>query len=122
MTHAGHARITVDSDLMPQFTACYLRLAGDECAFVEAHTSHALPKLLDALARAGRRPEQVRWVVVTHAHLDHAAGAGALLEACPRATLLAHPRAAKHLVSPDKLVQSATAVYGAERFRALYGT
>jgi glyoxylase-like metal-dependent hydrolase (beta-lactamase superfamily II) len=118
----GHARITVDSDVTPRFTACYLRLAGDECAFIEAHTAHALPKLLAALADAGRRPEQVRWIVVTHAHLDHAAGAGALVAACPNATLLAHPRAARHLVDPRKLVQSATAVYGPERFRALYGT
>jgi glyoxylase-like metal-dependent hydrolase (beta-lactamase superfamily II) len=119
---ATHAAFTIDSDVTAQFTACYLRVAGGECAFVEAHTSHARPRLLRALAEAGRRPEDVRWVVVTHAHLDHAAGASALLEACPRATLLAHPRAAKHLVSPAKLVESATAVYGPERFRTLYGT
>jgi glyoxylase-like metal-dependent hydrolase (beta-lactamase superfamily II) len=116
------ALVTIDSDVTPQFTACYLRVDGGECAFIEAHTSHARPTLLRALADAGRRPEDVRWVVVTHAHLDHAAGASALLEACPHATLLAHPRAARHLVSPAKLVQSATAVYGADRFRTLYGT
>jgi glyoxylase-like metal-dependent hydrolase (beta-lactamase superfamily II) len=117
-----HERITIDADVTPAFTACYLRTAGDECAFIEAHTSHALPRLLDALRAAGKRAEQVRWIVVTHAHLDHAAGAGALVRACPNATLLAHPRAAKHLIAPEKLVQSATAVYGAVRFRALYGT
>lgn len=116
-----HARVTVDADVTPRFTACYLRLAGDSCAFVEAHTAHALPRLEAALAAAGRRPEDVRWVVVTHAHLDHAAGAAALLAACPRATLLAHPRAARHLVDPAKLVAGATAVYGAARFRELYG-
>jgi glyoxylase-like metal-dependent hydrolase (beta-lactamase superfamily II) len=78
--------------------------------------------MLAALAAAGRRPEDVRWIVVTHAHLDHAAGASALVAACPRATLLAHPRAARALVDPSRLVASATAVYGAERFAALYGT
>lgn len=118
---ARHARVTIDVDVVPQFTACYLRLAGDECAFIEAHTAHALPKLLGALAAAGRRPEDVRWIVVTHAHLDHAAGAGALMAACPRATLVAHPRTVKHLVSPGKLIASAQAVYGQERFARLYG-
>ena len=103
-------------------TACYLRLAGAECAFIEANTTHALPRLLHALAAAGRRPEDVRYVVITHAHLDHAGGAAALMERCPRATLLAHPRTAKHLVDPDKLVGGALAVYGTERFRTLYGT
>ena len=117
-----HARVTIDADVTPAFTACYLRLAGDECAFIEAHTAHATPRLLAALAAAGRRPEDVRYVVVTHAHLDHAAGASALLAACPNATLLAHPRAAKNLIDPAKLIEGATAVYGAERFRTLYGS
>jgi glyoxylase-like metal-dependent hydrolase (beta-lactamase superfamily II) len=116
-----HERFTIDADVTPRFTACYLRIAGDECAFVEAHTAHALPRLLAALAAHGMTPAQVRWVVVTHAHLDHAAGASALLGACPNATLLAHPRAAKNLIDPDKLVQGATAVYGAARFAELYG-
>lgn len=117
-----HARFTIDADLTPRFTACYLRTAGDECAFVEAHTGRALPRLLGALGERGKRPDDVRWIVVTHAHLDHAAGAGALLAACPNATLLAHPRTAKHLVDPTRLVQGATAVYGEARFRNLYGT
>jgi glyoxylase-like metal-dependent hydrolase (beta-lactamase superfamily II) len=96
-------------------------VAGDECAFVETHTTHAQPRLLAALAAHGLRPEQVRWIVVTHAHLDHAGGAGALLARCPNATLLAHPRAARHLVDPARLVASATQVYGAARFAELYG-
>jgi glyoxylase-like metal-dependent hydrolase (beta-lactamase superfamily II) len=119
---AEHRRITIDSDIKPRFTACYLRIAGDECAFIEAHTSHALPRLMKALHDAGRRPEQVRWIILTHAHLDHAAGASALMAACPEATLVAHPRAARHMVSPQKLIDGATAVYGAERFKTLYGT
>lgn len=118
-----HARHTIDCEnAMPQFTAAYLRVAGDECAFIETYTSHALPNLLAALESAGKTPDDVRWVVITHAHLDHAAGASALMRACPRATLLAHPRAARHMIEPAKLVASATAVYGAERFADLYGT
>jgi glyoxylase-like metal-dependent hydrolase (beta-lactamase superfamily II) len=117
-----HARFTIDCDVLPRFTAAYLRVAGDECAFIEAHTAHAVPRLMAALEAEGLRPEQVRWVVVTHAHLDHAAGASALLRRCPNATLLAHPRAARHLIDPTRLVASATQVYGEEKFAALYGT
>lgn len=122
-TSPRHSRTTIDCDAhTAEFTAAYLRVGGEECAFIETETSHARPKLLAALAAAGRRVEDVRWVVVTHAHLDHAAGAGGLLAACPNATLLAHPRAARHLIDPTKLVKSATAVYGEERFAKLYGT
>lgn len=121
MVAAAHARFTIDCDVLPRFTAAYLRVAGDECAFVETHTSHALPKLLAELSARGRKPGDVRWIVVTHAHLDHAAGAGELLAACPNATLLAHPRAAKNLIDPEKLEASAKRVYGDARFAELYG-
>lgn len=118
-----HERHTVDCEpANPGYVSAFLRIAGDECAFVECYTTHALPHLLAALEAHGKKPEQVRYVVVTHAHLDHAGGASALMKACPNATLLAHPRAARHLVAPEKLVASATAVYGEETFRRTYGT
>lgn len=116
-----HARFTIDADVTPRFTACYLRVAGDECAFIETNTAHSLPILLAALKERGLSRESVRYVIVTHAHLDHAGGAGVLMDACPNATLLAHPRAARNLIDPKKLIASATQVYGAERFAALYG-
>jgi glyoxylase-like metal-dependent hydrolase (beta-lactamase superfamily II) len=113
---------TIDCDyVLPELAAAYLRVEGDEAAFVETNTSHAAPRLLAALAAAGLRPEQVRWVIVTHVHLDHAGGASALMKALPNATLLAHPRAARHLIDPSRLVASATQVYGAESFARLYG-
>ena len=119
----AHEIITIDCDYMhPRFAAAFLRVAGDEHAFIETNTSHAAPKLLAALADRKIAPEQVRYVIVTHAHLDHAGGAGAMMRACPNATLLAHPRAARHIIDPTKLVASATKVYGEERFAALYGT
>lgn len=119
--------VTVDCDYLgPRVAAAYLRLSdvpGDrDVAIVETNTSLAAPKILDVLRAHGRTPEDVRYVIVTHVHLDHAGGASALLAACPRAVLLAHPRATRHLIDPAKLVASATAVYGAARFAQLYGT
>ncbi len=107
--------------LQPRLAAAYLRVEDGEAAFVETGTSKNLPALLDALRDEGLAPEAVRYVVVTHAHLDHAGGAGALMQRLPRATLVAHPRAARHLVDPSKLVASARGVYGDARFDALYG-
>lgn len=115
--------VTIDCHyVMPLLAAAYLRIEGDEVAFVETNTSHAVPRLLAALEAEGMRPEQVRYIIVTHVHLDHAGGASALAAACPNATVLAHPRAARHLIDPGKLVASAQAVYGAARFAELYGT
>ncbi|MGF1470087.1 MAG: MBL fold metallo-hydrolase [Sandaracinaceae bacterium] len=103
-------------------TAAYLLPEGDRAAFIETNTNHAVPRLLEALRATGRTPEQVEHVIITHVHLDHAGGAAALMRACPNATLLAHPKAAKHAIDPSKLVKSARAVYGDDVFERLYGT
>ncbi|MFT4622557.1 MAG: glyoxylase-like metal-dependent hydrolase (beta-lactamase superfamily II) [Myxococcota bacterium] len=114
---------TIDCHYMgaPGVAATYLFRAGPDAVFVETNTSAAVPRMLAALAHEGLSPEQVKYIIITHVHLDHAGGAGALLQACPNAILLAHPRAAPHAIDPSRLVTSATAVYGAERFAALYG-
>jgi len=113
---------TIDCDYLgPKFAAAYLRIEGDEAAFVETNTSHAVPTLLATLAEEGLAPEAVRWIVVTHVHLDHAGGAGVLAAACPNAIVLAHPQAVRHLRDPAKLIASARQVYGDEKFDALYG-
>ncbi|MEJ2541595.1 MAG: MBL fold metallo-hydrolase [Gemmatimonadota bacterium] len=106
---------------LPRFAAAYLVLDGDRAAFVDNNTVRAVPRLLESLRTHGVAPSQVDYLVVTHAHLDHAGGTAALAEACPDATILAHPKAAPHLVDPEKLVAGATAVYGQETFDELYG-
>lgn len=113
---------TIDCDYTGRsgIAAAYLLRQGDRAAFVEVNTSLAVPLLLDALQRQGLSPGDVEHVIVTHAHLDHAGGAGALMAACPNATLWAHPRAAPHLIDPRKLIDSARGVYG-PAFDALYG-
>ncbi len=114
--------ITIDCQyLLPRFAAACLLIENGEATFVETNTTHALPHLLDALKQAGLSTAAVKHVIITHVHLDHAGGAGVLMEQCPNATLLAHPRAAPHVVDPSKLVASARKVYGDARFDALYG-
>jgi len=107
--------------IQPGFAASFLVHEEGEAYFVETNTLHAVPLLLKALEKEGIEREGVRWIVVTHVHLDHAGGAFALLKACPEAMVLAHPRAAKHLIDPAKLVASAKQVYGEKAFERLYG-
>ena len=115
--------ITIDSQyVQPERAAAYLIVDGDRAAFVDNNTSRAVPLLLEALATAGLAPEQVEYAIVTHVHLDHAGGTAALLEACPNAVALAHPRAVRHLVNPARLVQGVKMVYGDELFEELFGT
>jgi glyoxylase-like metal-dependent hydrolase (beta-lactamase superfamily II) len=56
--------------------------------------------------------EQPRAVLLTHIHLDHAGGAGALVEKWPDLEVWVHERGAKHVIDPSRLVASAERIYG----------
>lgn len=101
--------------------ACYLIRQQDRIACVDTGTAHTVPGLLGVIADLGLTPEHVDYVIPTHVHLDHAGGAGALMAACPNATLVAHPKAAPHLIDPTRLIAGATAVYGEDAFARDFG-
>jgi glyoxylase-like metal-dependent hydrolase (beta-lactamase superfamily II) len=118
-----HDILCIDTDqVRTGMACCYLLRSGDQYAFVETGTPHTVPHLLALLDARGIRREQVRYVMPTHVHLDHASGAGTLMRALPEALLVIHPRGARHMIDPSKLIAGATAVYGAERLQQLYGT
>jgi glyoxylase-like metal-dependent hydrolase (beta-lactamase superfamily II) len=114
--------IPVDCNYVERgFAAAYLLVEGGRAFFIECNTNHAIPFLLEALNREGVGQEAVEGLLITHVHLDHAGGAGRFLETFPNAVLYAHPKAARHAIDPSRLVASATAVYGEEFMRNLYG-
>ena len=80
-----------------------------------------MPRLLAALAAAGLEPGAVDYLFLTHIHLDHAGGAGALLQHLPQARVVVHPRGARHLARPAQLILAARVVYGDAAFDAQYG-
>src|SRR5579862_7280473 len=87
--------------------ACYAFPGDDGWTLVETGPTTCREALLAALDRAGIDGATVRRVLVTHIHLDHAGGAGALMGDLPHATFYAHERGVPHLVDPTKLIASA---------------
>lgn len=103
----------------PRTIAAFLVECGaGELALVESGPGSTLPRLLAAIDEVGFKPEEVKHVLVTHVHLDHAGAAGWWAQ--QRAKVYAHPRAVQHLVDPAKLVASAQQVYG-DRMEELWG-
>ncbi len=114
--------VAVDTGYVkPRLAASHIILRDGRAAFVDTGTTRSLPKLMAALEEHNIPPEYVDYVFITHVHLDHAGGAGALMQQLPNATLVAHPRAAPHLAVPTRLVEATNAVYGERNFRKLYG-
>ena len=101
------------------FNAAYL-IAAREPALVETGSGADGDVLGDALAAAGVDPGDLSHVVVTHIHIDHAGGAGALLRRFPGDPL--GPREGRAPPGgPERLVASTARTYGAERMHAFYG-
>jgi glyoxylase-like metal-dependent hydrolase (beta-lactamase superfamily II) len=112
----------IDCDYVrPRLAASHLVVDAGRAAFVDTGTTHSVPNLLGALEAKGIGRGDVDWVLTTHVHLDHAGGAGALMRELPNARCAIHPRGARHLAEPAKLVAGSVAVYGEDRYRALYG-
>nr|WP_246197138.1 MBL fold metallo-hydrolase [Cytobacillus depressus] len=119
-TDLGHNISLIDTfDLgKKRRTGSYV-LHEEELTIIETSASPSIPYVLKGLDELGIDPKQVKNIIVTHIHLDHAGGAGLLLTSCPNAKVIVHPRGKRHLADPAKLILGAKAVYG-EQFDALF--
>ena len=107
--------------IRPQLAAIHLIVENGRVAVVDTASNACLPRALEALQALGLTPASVAYVFLTHVHLDHAGGAGAMMRAFPEARLVVHPRGARHMADPTKLFAAVQAVYGAAEAHRLYG-
>jgi len=111
----GEGRLLLDLDFRDTegLVAAYLLPMEEGWTLIETGPTTCRAALLDGLRKAGVTPEEVRQVFVTHIHLDHAGGVGALADALPRARFYAHELGVPHLVDPSRLIVSVRRAWGA---------
>ena len=107
--------------IQPGVAALYLLVHAGKICIIETGTSRSLPGIIEAIESLNMSLDDVAYVIPTHIHLDHAGGAGALMQACPHAKLIIHPRGAAHMINPEKLIAGTRQVYGDDAFERLYG-
>lgn len=108
-----------DHDLnVEERTGTYV-LTEDELTLIDTCASPSVPFIKKGLEEMGFSLDQVKYIIVTHIHLDHAGGAGLLLQECPNAKVVVHPKGARHLADPSRLIAGAKGVYG-DKFEQLF--
>ena len=112
--------ITLDLNFQgrPQAIAAYLIRNADAVVLVESGPGSTRETLEAGLAKEGLSPRDVTHLLLTHIHLDHSGAAGWL--ARQGAEVYVHPIGAPHLLNPEKLIASATRIYG-DRMDSLWG-
>lgn len=103
---------------VPNRTGTYV-INDEKLTIVETGTSPSIPNIIHGLKKLGFNPGDVKYIILTHIHLDHGGGAGLLLQSCPNATVVVHPNAAKHIIDPSRLIAGARTVYG-EKFYEMF--
>lgn len=106
-------------DMGMEFRTGTYVLNEPELTLIETGPSPSIKYIENGLEELGHQFDDVKYIIVTHVHLDHAGGAGQLLEACPNAKLIVHPRGARHLIDPSRLAAGAKAIYG-DKFSEIY--
>ena len=112
--------VTLDLNFQgrPHAIAAFLIRRGDAVVLIESGPGSTLAALQAGLAREGLSASDNSHVLLTHIHLDHAGAAGWLAK--QGAEIYVHPIGAPHMLNPEKLIASATRIYG-DRMESLWG-
>lgn len=104
----------------PGVIASYLLTGNSGLALVDVGSGASVEHVLAGIRQAGHQPEEVRHLLLTHVHLDHAGATGALLHHMPQARVYVHRLGAPHLIDPSRLLSSARRIYG-DQMEQLWG-
>lgn len=122
ITRYDHGIFAIDADYVrPKLAAIHLIVENGRAAFVDTGCNDSVPNVLAALDELDIPRQNVDYVILTHIHLDHAGGAGFMMQQFPNARLVVHPRGARHMADPSRLIEGTVGVYGAEATSKLYG-
>lgn len=122
ITDYSHGITAIDAQFhRPRRAAIHLIEENGKMALVDTGTTFSIPGVINVIKEKNLAIEDMEYIILTHIHLDHAGGASECMRFFPNAKLVVHPRGARHMANPGKLVTGAIAVYGETEFRRVYG-
>mgnify|MGYP000022345944 CR=1 FL=1 len=117
-----HDIIQIDTGyLRAGLAACYLIIDNNRVAVIDTGVEKTCDRVETVLVERGLTFNDVDFIVPTHVHLDHAGGAGKLMQFCRNAKMVIHPFGSRHMIDPARLIAGAEAVYGKQGLRDSVG-
>src|SRR4051812_38281771 len=113
----GLSYFDLDFMQLPHIIATVVSHGPGGVALIDPGPTSTLPRLRSTLATAGISMADVTTILLTHIHLDHAGSTGTILKELPGVKVYVHEKGAPHMANPEKLVASATRLYGGEMDR-----
>src|SRR5204863_5153148 len=113
----GLSYFDLDFMHLPRIIATVVVHGTGGVVLIDPGPSSTLPRLRATLAAAGISMDDVTTVLLTHIHLDHAGATGTLVKELPKLRVFVHEKGAPHMANPDKLLASATRLYGSDMDR-----
>lgn len=96
----------------PHVVATAILQAADGVTLIDPGPTSCLPALERGLRDRGLTLRDVRSLLLTHIHLDHAGASGTIVERVPAVKVYVHERGAPHMIDPAKLLASVTRLWG----------
>jgi len=93
-----------------KFVSCWLYHTEDLVFVVDPGPLSTMPHLLAELRKL--KVKKLDYILLTHIHIDHAGGTGALVKEYPTAQVICHPQGVKHLIAPEQLWRGSQKVLG----------
>ena len=113
---------TIDSHYgRAQMAAVYLIKDEDAGIIIETANNKSLIYTQQVLEQSGLTPADIKYIILTHIHLDHAGGASSYMDYFYNAQLIVHPKGTRHMINPEILEYSVSQVYGAKFVEDMYG-
>jgi glyoxylase-like metal-dependent hydrolase (beta-lactamase superfamily II) len=108
--------VTIDSNLkyinQDNFINTWVYNSDDLCFLVDPGPSVFMNSLKKSLVQLEIKKKDLKYILLTHPHIDHAGGVAKLLNSYPEAKIICHPKGIKHLINPNKLWEGSLRVLG----------
>ena len=105
----------IETDVSRKQNSCSVYfVVDDKTALIETGPASIAPAILESIRTLGYDTQEIAYLIATHIHVDHGGGLGYMTQQILLANVVIHERGVRHVVNPERLIESTREVYGVQ--------